>query len=86
MQEIILNRLESNCFGPNSIPVYGGLYHLYNNGEPSLDAIVAAILRAVDDAKFFEPTTPSNVVVRNACALLLIDPMLIQIYMGVSSW
>lgn len=37
MQEIILKRLESNCYGPMTIEIYGGAYHLYDHGEPTLD-------------------------------------------------
>lgn len=87
MQKMILTRLEANCFGPKSIPIYGGVYHLYNyTDEPSLDEVIRCINEAVRSAAFFEPDTAPQTVARNVCALCLIDPMLIEVYAGVRIW
>lgn len=87
MYQIIKKRLESNCFGPKSIPIYGGLYHLYTHeDEPSLSSIVDCINECVRSAKFYEPETAPEKVVRNVCALCFIDPMLLEVYLGVRIW
>ena len=87
MQKMIMARLEADCFGPNTIPIYAGVYHLYNReDEPSLDAAVYAINEAVRSAKFYSPDTDPKTVARNVCSLMLIDPMLIEVYAGVRIW
>lgn len=86
MQEMILKRLESNCYGPMTIEIYGCAYHLYDHGEPTLDDQIACINNAVSNAQFFEPETPAKTVALNMCHLLLTDPMLIQAYVGVRIW
>lgn len=87
MYKIIKKRLESNCFGPKSIPVYGGVYHLYTHeDEPSLSSIIDCINECVRSAKFYEPETAPEVVVRNVCHLCFIDPMIIEAYVGVRIW
>lgn len=86
MQKMILKRLESNCYGSRSIEIYGGAYHLYNHGEPTLDDKIKCINNAVRNAQFFEPEIPAKTVALNMCHLLLTDPMLIQAYVGVRIW
>lgn len=83
MQKMIFKRLESECFGPRSIEIYGGAYHLYNNGEPTIEDIVRCMFNAVDNAKFFTPDTRPITTARRFCGLIMIDPMLIEVYLGV---
>lgn len=87
MQEIIFKRLESNCFGPKSIHIYGGVYHLYTHeDEPSMPSIVKCINECVRSAKFYEPETAPETIARNVCRLMFIDPMLLEVYLGVRIW
>lgn len=83
MQKIILKRLEANCFGPRSIEIYGGAYHLCANGNPSMEEVAHTLVSAIRSAKFFEPATETETIIRNFCHLLLIDPMLMEVYLGV---
>lgn len=83
MQKIIMQRLEANCFGDRSIEIYGGAYHLFHNGEPSLHEIANGIHTTILNAKFFEPQTEPAIIARNFCHLLLIDPMLMEVYLGI---
>ena len=83
MQIIILKRLEANCFGPRSIEIYGGAYHLCANGSPSLEDAAFCIASAIRSAKFFEPETETETIIRNFCHLLFIDPMLMEVYLGI---
>ena len=87
MQEMIRKRLESNCFGSKSIPIYGRVYHLYTHEDvPAMPSIVECINECVLSAQFFEPETAPETVALNVCDLMLIDPMLLEAYLGVRIW
>ena len=83
LDEIILQRIESQCFGERTIEIYGGAYHLARRCEPSLAEIAIGALGAIKTAKFFEPNTPSSTVAQRYCSLFYVDHMLIEAYAGV---
>lgn len=82
--EIILNKLESECFGYGTIPVYGGAYHLARRHDnPSLQDIAIGAIRAINDAKFYTPEVPAKTVAQRFCSLFYVDYVLIEALIGI---
>ena len=84
LDKIILDKLESECFGYGTIAVYGGAYHLarrYDN--PSLQDIATGAIRAINDAKFYTPEVPATTVTQRFCSLFYVDYMLIEAFIGI---
>ena len=81
MEEIIYKRLMAECFGPRSVEIYGGAYHLEKQGKNSLQDIAEGIARALHTARFFGEK-PSKVA-ENFCSLFFVDPMLMETYLGI---
>lgn len=79
MEDIILKRLEAECFGPRTIEIYGGAYHLARQcDEPSLKDIALRVVGAIKGAKYWTPEVPSQVVAQRFCSLFFVDHMLIE--------
>ena len=85
MPEIIKKRLEAECFGPRSIEVYGGAYHLVVRFGDHIKPrdILEGINNAISNAAFFTPEVSVGKVARNYCHLLLVDPALMEMYCGM---
>ena len=81
MEEMIYKRLMADCFGPRSVAIYGGAYHLEKQGKTSLQDIAEGIARALHTARFFGEK-PSQVA-RNFCSIFLVDPMIMEAYLGI---
>lgn len=79
----IKNALESNIFGEYSIAIYGGAYHYALEENTSIENLISILEVAIHDAKFFTPQCKPSVIAKNFCHLLLIDPMLIEAYLGI---
>lgn len=83
MSEIIMKRLEAECFGKRTIEVYGGAYHLANQCEkPSLQDIATRAIWAIKDAKFWTPEVSAETVAMRFCSLFYVDHMLIEAMFG----
>lgn len=79
-------RLQSNVYGERSIEIYGGAYFIaknMDNGINNLEDIILAITGAVKNAALFAPKCKHSDVAKNFCHLLLIDPKLIEVGLGV---
>ena len=83
IDEIILKRLETECFGDKTIPIYGGAYHLARKGSYSLADIAIGAVCAIENAKFWEPETSQATIARRYCSLFFVDHMLIEVYVGI---
>lgn len=83
MEEIIYKRLMGNCFGSKSVAIYGGAYHLEKQGKNSFDDIANGILASIKHARFFTPEVKPSQVARNFCSLFLVDPMMMEVYLGI---
>ena len=81
MEEMIYKRLMDGCFGERSVEIYGGAYHLEKQGKNSLQDIAEGIARALHTARFFGEK-PSQVA-RNFCSIFLVDPMIMEAYLGM---
>ena len=82
LAEFVRFKLESN---PNDIFVYAGAYHLamqYEDAVP-FDVLTGAINGAIKNAKFFVPSVKPSAVARKFCHLLMVDPMLLEVYLGI---
>jgi len=79
MEDIIMKRLEAECFGPRTIGIYGGAYHLARQfNEPSLQDIAIRALCAIKNAKYWEPETKPETIAQRFCSLFFVDHMLIE--------
>lgn len=83
LEDIILERLESRCFGDRTIEIYGGAYHLARQGKDSLTDIGIGAVCAIKNAKHWTPDVPSSVVAQRYCSLFFVDYMLIEAYAGI---
>lgn len=83
MDEIILKRLEAECFGNRTIEIYGGAYHLARKSSYSLADIAIGAVSAIENAKFWEPETSQATIARRYCSLFFVDHMLIEAYVGI---
>lgn len=69
---------------PNTIPVFGGALGAYNALEVGdYDRFEALMLDAVNDAKFYKWHESAIQVARRFCRLCYVDPMLIEVYIGL---
>mgnify|MGYP003301688538 CR=1 FL=1 len=83
MDEIILKRLEAECFGHRTIEIYGGAYHLARRDNYSLADIAIGAVCAINNAKFWEPKVSEATIAQRFCSLFFVDHMLIEAYIGV---
>ena len=84
MEEMIMKRLEAECFGPRTIEIYGGAYHLARQyDEPSLHDIALRAVCAIKNARYWEPETPSATIAKRFCNLFFVDYMLIEALCGI---
>ena len=84
MEDIIMKRLEAECFGPRTIEIYGGAYHLARQyDEPSLQDIALRAVMAIKTAKYWEPETSAQTVAQRFCSLFFVDHMLIEALIGI---
>lgn len=79
LEDVIIKRLEANCFGPRTIEIYGGAYHIARRyGEPSLQNIALGVIGAIKNAKYWAPEIKSEVIAQRFCNLFFVDYMLIE--------
>ena len=79
MEDMIMKRLEAECFGPRTIEIYGGAYHLARQyDEPSLQDIALRAVSAIKDAKYWTPNVNAQTVAQRFCSLFFVDYMLIE--------
>lgn len=79
MEDIIMKRLEAQCFGERTIEIYGGAYHLARQyDEPSLQDIATRALCAIENAKYWAPNTSAQTIAQRFCSLFYVDYMLIE--------
>lgn len=84
MEDIIMKRLEANCFGPRTIEIYGGAYHLARQfDEPPLKEIALRVVNAIQNARYWEPETSSKTIAQRFCNLFFVDHMLVEAMFGV---
>ena len=68
----------------NAIPVFGGALGAFNALEVcDYDRFEALMLDAVDNAKFFKWHESAIEVARRFCRLCYVDPMLVEVYIGL---
>lgn len=68
----------------NAIPVFGGALGAYNALEVGdYVKFEMMMLNAVDNAKFFRWHEPAITVARRFCRLCYVDPMLIEVHLGM---
>lgn len=79
MEDIIMKRLEAECFGARTIEIYGGAYHLARQyDEPSLQDIASRAVMAIKNAKYWEPEVSPQTIAQRFCSLFYVDFMLIE--------
>lgn len=83
MEDIIMKRLEAECFGPRTIEIYGGAYHLAVQGKENLNDIAIGIIGAIGNAKYWAPNTDPDTIAANYCSLFFVDLMLMQVYLNI---
>lgn len=83
MHEIIYRRLMSNAFGPRSVEVYGSAYHITKRDDYTIAEVAKGMLNAITEAKYWTPNIDSKTVAHRYCGLFLIDPMLMETFLGV---
>lgn len=72
---------------PNAIPVFGGALGAYNhiNSEhPDFNKFIRCLPEVVHSAKFYSWHEGIVGAVRRFCHLCLVDPNLVEVYIGVS--
>lgn len=84
LDEIILKRLESECFGSRTIEVYGGAYNLAKKCDnPSLQDVAVGMVHAINNAQYWTPKVSAQDVARRFCSLFYVDYMLIEVLIGI---
>lgn len=79
-----MKRLEAECFGPRTIEIYGGAYHLARQfDEPPLKEIALRVVGAINNAKYWTPEVNSQTVAQRFCSLFFVDHMLIEAMFGI---
>lgn len=71
----------------NAIPVFGGALRAYeyiNCDTPNLGKFVSCIPSVVSDAKFYSWHEGAVGALRRFCRLCLVDPALIEAYLGIT--
>lgn len=69
----------------NAIPVFGGAlgaYNCINSDEPDFKGFINYLSTVAENAKFFEWHEGVIGALRRFCHLCLVDPALIEIYIG----
>lgn len=71
---------------PNGVPVLGGAYHAYdcmNSDNVDIQRFCEYLLSCVQSAIFFEFDGGIENALNTFCHLCLVDPMLIEAYLGI---
>ena len=71
---------------PNAIPVFGGALGAYehiNSEHPNIKAFVFCLPEVVHSAKFHKWHEGTVGAVRRFCHLCLVDPQLVELYIGM---
>lgn len=72
---------------PNAIAIFGGALRAYdyiNCDEPSFEKFVAYLPTVAKNAKFYRWHEGTVGALRRFCHLCLVDPMLVELYLGMS--
>lgn len=72
---------------PNAIAIFGGALGAYNAihcDEPDFRAFTGYLTSLIHSAKFFEWHEGIVGALRRFCSLCLVDPMLIELYIGMT--
>lgn len=72
---------------PNAIPVFGGAlgaYEYVNSDTPALDKFMMCLPDVAKNAKFYNWHEGAVGALRRFCHLCLIDPDLVEMYLGTS--
>lgn len=71
----------------NAIPIFGGALSAYNHincDKPDYGKFIRCLITAAKDAKFYRWHEGPIGAMRTFCRLCFIDPMLIELYIGMS--
>ena len=71
----------------NAIPIFGGALGAYkhiNCDNPNYKQFVKCLINAIDDAQFYKWHEGTIGAARRFCRLCLVDPALIELYIGTS--
>ena len=83
LSNYVSTRLQSNIYGERSIEIYGSAYFVAKNMDNGIDNLDDIITGAINNAALFAPKCKRSDIAKNFCHLLLIDPKLIEIGIGV---
>lgn len=71
----------------NAIPVFGGAlgaYEYVNSDTPNFSKFVGCLCHVIKNAKFYHWHEGAVGAIRRFCRLCLVDPALIECYLGMS--
>lgn len=72
---------------PNAIPIFGGAlgaYECVNTDTPNFKAFTSCLLTVAHNAKFYNWHEGVTGALRRFCRLCLVDPALVELYLGIS--
>ena len=71
----------------NAIPIFGGALGAYehiNCDSPNYKQFIKCLVNTIEDAKFYKWHEGAVGAARRFCRLCLVDPALIELYIGTS--
>ena len=69
---------------PNAISVFGSALWAYQPINPDLKSFIAYLPSVIHNAKFYSWHEGAVGALRRFCRLCLVDPMLVELYIGMS--
>lgn len=69
---------------PNAIPVFGGALGAFNYAQSDFKKFVMCIPSVVSNAKFYQWHEGAVGAVRRFCRICLVDPALVEVYLGMT--